>query len=64
MWNVLALQPPSDTPDELLEMYKDQISFLNIIVCEDEENGVKKGEPVRVNRYSPAHKTELFLSVI
>lgn len=50
VWNVLALQPPTDAPEELLELYKDQISFLNIIVCEDEENGVKKA-----NLYVKAH---------
>ena len=46
IWNVLTIRPPTDTPDELIELYKDQILFLNIIVCEDEENRVKKKEPI------------------
>ncbi len=37
VWNILALHPPTNAPEELLEMYKDQISLLNIIVTEDEE---------------------------
>lgn len=46
IWNVLALRPPTDAPEELLEMYKDQISLLNIIVTEDEEIREQKNEAV------------------
>ena len=58
VWNVLTLRPPTDAPDELLELYKDQISFLNIIVCEDEEDREKKKEPVRYNRSPHIYNAE------
>lgn len=64
VWNVLTLRPPTDAPDELVELYKDQISFLNIIVCEDEENREKNNEPVRSNEYSQIDNDNLTLAVL
>lgn len=52
VWNAIALRPPSEAPEELIEMYKDQISFLNIIVCEDNEIRAKRNEPVRLCLYA------------
>lgn len=40
-------------------MYKDQISLLNIIVCEDDELRAAKGEPVSI--FSPTIASNIVL---
>ena len=49
VWNILTLQPPTDAPDELLDMYKDQVSLLNIIVEEDKESVRESEGPVMLS---------------
>lgn len=48
IWNIITIRPPTDAPDELTEMYKDQVSLLNIVVEEDEQARIEKEEPVSV----------------